>query len=347
MIFKNKELLENTGTVLATGLASAPLALFSGSILGTLVKKVLRGEFNVNVANILSNISMVMYSLFSYYFYNPNNIKPAAVIAGIPLGTVTEISHAMSDRILKYRATGGIFLAHQEGGEVTLRIMGKAIGKNRFAFLSMMDLLFLYGSSKSLDLFTDKLQGIAEVTQLAPSTNPWKEFDKYSLDAGIEEKHLTFPVITNNPPKTYTNMYIETWEFTQSIENGMDVLNYSIFFRKYKPHYPYLYAETKDEQGVPIYFYKEDYNDDWIKKLRMFDTLADSLYSSAMIMYRFFQYLGGNSIERTIAHLSGLELQTALLGYDPTSETIESAYNIKEHLQELSTKQKEELMVID
>lgn len=329
------------------GLAAAPLAIASGTLIASLAKKSLKGvgNFRLDAFNMFSNIATVMYTIFNYYFYNPKSIKPAAVIAGIPLGTVSEISHAMSDRILKYRATGGIFLAHQEGGEQTLRIMGKAVGTNRYMLLTMLDILFLYGSAKRVDMFADKLNNIANVGEVTPRANPWKQFDEYALDTGKEEKHLTFPVITSK--KVYTNMYIETWEFTESIENGMNTINYSIFFRKYIPHFPYTYAKTVDEQQNEQFYYSEDIDDSFIRKLRFLDTFSEFAFSTSMIMYRFFQYLQGNSIERTIAHLSGLELNTNLLGADYTSEKIQKVYDIDYDLQSLSISQKEELMAID
>ena len=100
-----------------------------------------------------------MWDLMRYYFTNTYApTQPAVVLASVPLGTVSEVSHAMSQNDLKFRAAGGVFLAHQEGGDVSLRLRGKAWGKNRFIFLSILDFLFLYGSAKTVDLFSDFLK---------------------------------------------------------------------------------------------------------------------------------------------------------------------------------------------
>jgi len=128
MIFKgNKEFVTVAGSVIG-GVSAfiAPIVLEYALVTNPAYKFTLRNMFN--------NITLLTYSLYKFYWGNPFNTKPAVVMGGIPFGTVEEVSHAMSDRTLKYRATGGIFLAHQEGGEQTLRIIGKAFGANRFLF---------------------------------------------------------------------------------------------------------------------------------------------------------------------------------------------------------------------
>ena len=107
----------------------------------------------IRTTNVITNLTIVSTIIARYYLTNKKRIKPAAVLAGIPLGTVQELSMALSDRIVKYRATGGIFLAHQDGGNESLRIICKAWGLSRYIFLIMLDFLFLYGSDKILDLF--------------------------------------------------------------------------------------------------------------------------------------------------------------------------------------------------
>ena len=97
----------------------------------------------IDIKNFFTNIGSVMYGLSRYYFGNPSEIQPSCILGGVPMPSINELSHAMSDRILKFRATGGIFLAQQSGGDQTLRIQGKAFGVNRYAFLTMLDFLFL------------------------------------------------------------------------------------------------------------------------------------------------------------------------------------------------------------
>jgi len=304
----------------------------------------------LHVKNIFSNIVLIMMNLTTYYFGNFRPHQPAAILAGIPLGSVSELSHAMSDRILKFRSTGGIFLAHQEGGENTLKIEGKAFGRNRFLFLTMLDFLFSYGQAKVVDLFTDFIKGsVSSIPMLTTSLltqDAWKPIRESATDTGIEERHLTFPVVTRT--KIYTNMYIETYEFIESIENGMNCVTYNIFLRKYQAHYPYKWAEQETELGDSVWYYSENKDDEIISKLRFVDLMMEAGFSTAMIMYRFFQFIIGNSSEENIAYLTGINLNQQNYGEDNTSLALSRIYpDLNYNLNQLSISQKEELMLVD
>jgi len=228
--------------------------------------------------SILNGIAL-SYSLARYYYGNLDEIKPSAVIGGIPLGTVEELSHGISDRDVRYRANGGIFLAHQDGGNESLRIVGKAYGPNRFIFLNMLDLLFLYGSSTRIDLlklqseaakssppfhyYTDFSQlenlpvnknsvvvtrpdgtiATVDVARRVEANNQaWEEFDLKNISTGYHDKHLTFPVITKH--RIYLSMYIETYSWRQSVDRtGQKQVEYTIFFRKYDPEPKYEFKK--------------------------------------------------------------------------------------------------------
>lgn len=317
--------------------------------------------YKTDLSNMFTNISSLMYNTVRYYFGNFYSVQPAAVIAGIPLGSLQEVSHAVSDRVLKYRATGGIFLAHQEGGDQTLRLVGKAWGINRYIFLTLLDFLFLYGSPQIVDLFTAGLQytinknGVPlfptdKPLDWSPTMTPqvarWQRFDLYSVDEGREEKHLTFPVITKS--RIYTNMYIETYEFTESIENGLDCLTYSIFFRKYRPAFPYKYTSKQNEQGVPTFWYSVDEGDKNIKLLRQMDSMIELGFSASMIIYRMFQYLSGNSPETNVAHITGINLNNQIFGEEHIGKQYQEILpDLDYDLGTLSTQQRAELMALD
>ena len=318
--------------------------------------------YKTDLSNMFTNISSLMYNTVRYYFGNFYSTQPAAVIAGIPLGSLQEISHAVSDRVLKYRATGGIFLAHQEGGDQTLRLVGKAWGVNRYIFLTLLDMLFLYGSPQIVDLFTASLQDTINSTntlQLFPTEDPlswsptmtpqvarWQQFDLFSVDEGREEKHLTFPVITKS--RIYTNMYIETYEFTESIENGLDCLTYSIFFRKYRPAFSYKYTAKENDQGVPTFWYSVDEGDKNIRALRQMDSMVELGFSASMIIYRMFQYLGGNSPETNVAHITGINLNNQIYGEEHIGKQYKEILpDLDYDLGTLSTQQRAELMALD
>lgn len=217
----------------------------------------------------ITNTISLGYMLSRYYFGNLNDIKPAAVIGGIPLGTVEELSHGISDRETRYRAQGGIFLAHKEGGNESLRIVGKAWGENRFMFLSMLDFLFLWGSSTVVDYFKqtnvagywndtpvlEKFEDLLDVKgPLADRTSdPWYEVEEDSMNDGFGETRATFPIITKN--RIYLSMYIETYTWSQAIDkNGRKCVTYTMFFRKYEPEPEYEFARIKfppKKEGQP------------------------------------------------------------------------------------------------
>lgn len=355
MIIKNPiEPLDRLGRSIGAGIAGGVSAAAIAYALAPLTKihLVSVDYTKIHLKNIFSNITLIMLNLTRYYFLNLMPIQPSVVMAGIPMPSISEVSHAMSDRILKYRATGGIFLAHQEGGEQTLRIVGKAFGKNRFIFLTMLDFLFLYGSAKVVDLFVDFI-GIntpfaalpSAIPEEAITVDPWERINEHSMDQGREEQHLTFPVITKT--RIYTNMYIETYEFTESIENGMNCLTYSIFLRKYTAYYPYKYAHAKTEHGTSIWYYSDNKDDEIISRLRNVDLMMEAGFSTAMIMYRLFQHIAGNSIETSIGHITGININQQNLGIDNTSKVLAKIYtDIDYDLTTLSTPQKEELMQI-
>jgi len=351
MIIKNnnRDVGKDVGSIIATAVATASVI----SALSPLSK------INLNLKNIFLNVALVMRSLATYYFGNFMPIQPSVVIAGIPMPSVGEVSHAMSDRILKYRATGGIFLAHQPGGEQTLRIIGKAFGKNRYLFLTMLDFLFLYGSTKVVDLFANApnlttLAGPSFLViplldpkeEIQPQIDPWTEINAINMDEGREEQHLTFPVVTKT--KIYTNMYIETYDFTESIENGMNCVTYTIFLRKYIADHPYKYSWFKNENNEIIWFYSEDKKSVPISKLRAIDLMMEAGFSMAMIMYRFFQHLAGNSIETSIGYITGIDVNQENLGKDNTTQALQKIYtDLDYNLAELSVPQKQVLMQID
>lgn len=331
----------SSGLMLAQGLTS--LSAFNTR----------EGQF---VANMYANIVSLTSQLFYYYFGSSAKIKPAAVIAGIPLGTVTELSYGISDRVLKYRARGGIFLAHQEGGDQTLRIVGKAWGPNRYWFLNMLDLLFIYGMSTSYDLFFNNSLSIgSELTSLqglSTGATPWTQVDLYDLDAGIEEKHLTFPIITRN--RAYNNMYIETYEYRESVELGMNVIEYTIFFRKYLPSrslkFAIVFQESTYRNLKVIHYYKEDEDDLLATKIRRADLMTDLGFSLSILLYRTYIFLTQNSPELNLAMSFGINLNKQERG-DYKEETLLALLNENiddgNDLVNLSTTNKEELFALD
>ncbi len=230
---------------------------------GELIRKSIKGEDidpadklkQIRTTNLVVNLTVILSSLNRYYLSNRKRIKPAAVLAGIPLGTVEELSMALSDRILKYRSTGGIYLASQDGGNESLRIVCKAWGIGRYIFLTMLDFVFMYGSAKMLDLFKgspwgddlfkdDKDSLVDKADFDIKLRNPWKKFDTFNKDEGREEYHSTFPIVTKN--RIFSSMYLETYDIVESVNEGMNMLTVTLFLRKYRPPYPLEFVRLRE-----------------------------------------------------------------------------------------------------
>ena len=311
--------------------------------------------------NMATNVVSTMITLSRYYFGNEARVKPAAVISGIPLGTVTELSHGLSNRELKFRAKGGIFLAHQEGGDQTLRITGKAWGPNRYWFLVMLDFLFLYGQASTHDMFTKSLRE-SNLTNVSLKEDdvpigtigrsPWAKIDLNDVEDGIEESHLTFPVVTRN--RVYGNMYIETYDYRESIELGMNVIEYVLFFRKYLPATRYKFAtvlqeDDKNLELEEIWYYHEDEEDTTTRRLHQIDLMTDLGFSAAMLIYRTYIIMNQNSVELNTAMTFGINLNKQTMGDYKEEVAIQLQYGSiisTDDLVNLSNLNKEELFAI-
>jgi len=290
MIIKSTGLATGALTGIVTSIMAGGLAgyaLKAREISNKDIPDELKKLKKLNWKNFYNNLTLLTSSLMNYYILNPNRIKPAAVVAGIPIGTALEVSHAMSNLDLKYRATGGVFLAAQEGGGESLRMVCETFGVNRYLFLSLMEFLFKWGSNRVIDMFAMKPDISDELltspTQLPMGKNPWKIFDEANMEEGIESYHMTFPIVTRH--RIYTSMFIETIDVVESVDKGMNKLTITLFFRKYKPTPPYDYLYDIGKSDEQIVYYKEA---EAKRKTRMFfaDTIDHSI-SSVMMIIRY------------------------------------------------------------
>ena len=156
--------------------------------------------------------------------------KIPILLGPVPLKHVDYVEIARSGKILKFRATGTVFLARQEGGADAIKIEG-IMYKAEFTTMFLLWGLFIYGQSKFRDMEgipgIEKLDigKIGEVRKLNDllMMNTSKEKPSY-------EFHQTFPFV--NRHFIIPNCYIETI----SIEDKLplkDVLQYSILLRTY------------------------------------------------------------------------------------------------------------------
>ena len=171
------------------------------------------------------------------------------VIGMIPMGgfginspcSVQSIEVAHSNKIVKFRAVGSIFLAHQLGGRDSIQVKGKLTGELRTFFLGFLWLLTLAsaGYVKDFDLSDNPA-----VTQLNLASDPegfrnnkipptsLAQIDGITVEKPSYIKHITFPVVTSH--EIVTNCYIETLSFEEKIDSGRDVITYDLLMRTYE-----------------------------------------------------------------------------------------------------------------
>ena len=330
IIFKNAG--DNVaGETVSTSVITGLIATLNAGLIakkGDLMLKKLKGEDidpadklrQIRSTNFVVNLTIIATSLNRYYLSNKKRIKPAAVLAGIPLGTVQELSMALSDRILKYRATGGVFLAHQDGGNESLRIVCKAWGIGRYLFLTMLDFLFLYGSAKMLDLFKGITPfGEVPLGETLPliskdvfgdsvqTRNPWRRYDEFNKEEGREEYHSTFPIVTKN--RIFSSMYLQTYDIVESVNTGMNMLTCTLFLRKYRPPYPLEFTRVKPEkkgQSRTSWYRHQKVKDEaiWTKlSLRWSDSIIDFGLSALVASQKFLMFMeyGYHTVEEMVA----------------------------------------------
>ena len=95
-------------------------------------KTELKAKWNLLVARKARRIAWITMLMAEYLQLrqtdndNSGNYKrPEIIVAGIPIWGLGRIGHALSDEILKYRSTGGFFMAHQKGSKETFKFTAK------------------------------------------------------------------------------------------------------------------------------------------------------------------------------------------------------------------------------
>lgn len=162
-----------------------------------------------------------------------NTQSVACSLAGLPLRHIQEIEVARSGRILKFRATGSVFLAQQEGGDDAIRIEG-IMARSEIIFILYLWLIFYYGQGR-----VKEIENLTDMSQIYQS--PILALRKRNVDITTYNKtttkpsyehHFTVPFVTRYV--IIPNVYIETLSFEEKIEFGKDIIGYSILLRTYR-----------------------------------------------------------------------------------------------------------------
>jgi len=192
----------------------------------------------------VSTIYKILYSFISIIGSFVSDIE--IVAGGIPLGgmginsptSVQEIEVAHSNKIVKIRAVGSIFLAHQHGGKDSIIIRGKLTGDLRMYWLAALWILTLMSHGKIQAISEGQVinnedylmrSGVGSLIRL--NRLPLSKTESIVTQKPTYEKHMTFPVITNH--EIITNCYLEVFSFEEKLETDRDVITYDLVFRTY------------------------------------------------------------------------------------------------------------------
>lgn len=155
-------------------------------------------------------------------------MSKACFVGPIPLQHIREIEVARSGQKLKFRATGSVFLAKQEGGGTdAVRVSGKFY-RGEISILVLILALYEFGAGRVKDL---DLSNPADFNMEAVRTR--KNILQFNTERAKPsvESHNTFPFVSRHV--IIPNCYIETLSFEERIENGMSVVSYDILLRTF------------------------------------------------------------------------------------------------------------------
>jgi len=174
--------------------------------------------------------SLLAMPLYSAAYWGARKLfgKLPVLLGPVPIKHADYVEVARSGKILKFRATGSIFLAHQEGGKDAIKIEGK-LYKAEFGVMFMLWGLFLYGQSKFKELESLSPTTLTSITQVRKMNDLL--VTNTDLEKPSYEFHQTFPFISRH--FILPHCYIETI----SIEDKLpfkDTLRYSILLRTYE-----------------------------------------------------------------------------------------------------------------
>jgi len=191
----------------------------------------------------------------SWFLYRGGFGTTFPVILGpVPLKHIDEIEVARSGKILKFRATGSVFLAGQPGAKDSIIIRG-VLSKWEIYELLWLWTLFVFGQSK-VQAFNDKMFGGFKTSSLTymDKLGDFSKIRKLSDVSKIEEDlvdktyeyHATFPIVTRH--FIIPNCYIETFSFEEKLPLK-DTLQYTILLRTYEHHDSFSLYQNMDEDN--------------------------------------------------------------------------------------------------
>lgn len=222
-----------------------------------------------------------------------NSQTVPCVLGGLPLRHIREIEVARSGKILKFRATGSVFLANQEGGEDAIRIEGILV-RSEIIFILGLFLIFYYGQGRVEEL-NGLIEQISTPTLMAMRA---KNMDITTFNKTIQKPsythHVTVPFVTRHI--IIPNVYIETLSFEERLDLGKDVIGYSILLRTYRK--PLGFEVYSDSPTLSYISGKGNKSLSMFKIIEFFANMAWRFVNSQGIFIKEREWkIGGDSAE--------------------------------------------------
>lgn len=266
----NKEAITSTGKK-GLGLTGTQVETWIKHAVAKDKEKTLAGKENEPPLNILQKIARIQtpvalgqglsYLIGAGHWFLRRGLTATSfpVIMGpVAIKNADEIELARSGKVLKFRATGSIFLASQKGGTTDAIIVRGIISKwDITTFLAIWS-LYSYGQGRVREFQTgedpNKWYGSVikqyEAGQEPDLSKMKKLHDTQAIDETMQksayEYHRTFAVVTRH--FIIPNCYIETFSFEEKLP-FKDVVQFSIMLRTFEKHNTYDMLKEADDRG--------------------------------------------------------------------------------------------------
>lgn len=195
---------------------------------------------------------------------------PDIVVGTIPFYSAQRLERGMSDRILKYRAIGDIFLAHQRGSTDTLRVDITLFGPYRNFYLLYLLSLQQKGEGQLKNLESLTTSVTAPVAPLPTDVIKIPKSGKIQY-----ESHTTYPLITQT--SIMLDMFLQTLEWGQTKDTGgSTIIKVTLLFRKHIDPLGYTVFKETDKVGYLNY-------GDLQSERRRKELLLDTIWKMARI----------------------------------------------------------------
>lgn len=261
-------------------------------------------------------------------------MKPDLIIAGLPVYHVNKMGHGASDEIMKYRSTGGIFLAHQRGGKHTFKFTAKLFGPNRYLIVKALETLQRYGAEEAKSIIGNLVMaqqlGWSNVRDVDPKSiidvDSGSDLINYTKHGDIDDQeyitHRTYPIITDT--KIYMDMYMETMTYSRDIKHGANVIEVNCLFRKFTPPLYYQSTVHNPDQKRTKKYYRTFISEKELVFLKRWDYIFNVSWSFFRMARNYAKYYeqqkrinpGQFSLEiSTLASLFVLHMATGKIKY--------------------------------